>query len=116
MDLAEVMNEHYGKNNKIKIVGTRPGEKIHECMINKIESQRTFEFEDHYVILPQICNSDFGKEYPYLKGLKKVSFQDYCSNNHLVDKVRSTLHSFTYCFFFIFGRNNSRDPCGAIFV
>ena len=35
-----------------KIIGIRPGEKLHECMIPTDEARHTLEFEDHYVILP----------------------------------------------------------------
>ena len=37
-----------------KIVGIRPGEKLHELMISKDDSHLTLEFEDHYVIEPTI--------------------------------------------------------------
>lgn len=39
-------------NCKIKIVGIRPGEKIHEQMITENDSYNTFETDDKYVILP----------------------------------------------------------------
>lgn len=38
----------------IKIIGIRPGEKLHEVMISKDDSHLTLEFEDHYVITPSI--------------------------------------------------------------
>lgn len=37
---------------KIKIVGIRPGEKLHEEMITQTDSINTIEFENYYVILP----------------------------------------------------------------
>ena len=37
-----------------KIVGIRPGEKLHEIMCPRDDSHRTLEFNDHYVILPAI--------------------------------------------------------------
>ena len=43
---------------KIKIVGIRPGEKIHEEMITKSDSLNTFEFKKYFVILP---NSDYSR-------------------------------------------------------
>ena len=36
-----------------KIVGIRPGEKLHEVMITKSDARHTLEFDDHYVILPE---------------------------------------------------------------
>ena len=45
---------------KHKIIGIRPGEKIHEQMIGFEDAPHTFEFKDHYKILPAIhdCSSD----------------------------------------------------------
>lgn len=37
-----------------KIIGIRPGEKIHETMITKDDSHLTIEFDDHYVVQPSI--------------------------------------------------------------
>jgi UDP-N-acetylglucosamine 4,6-dehydratase len=48
MDLAKAI----GPNCKIKIVGIRPGEKLHEVMISSEDARNTKEFEDFYVIEP----------------------------------------------------------------
>lgn len=39
---------------ELKIVGIRPGEKLHETMCPADDSHRTIEFDDHYVIEPSI--------------------------------------------------------------
>ncbi len=39
---------------KMKEIGIRPGEKLHEKMCPKDDSYRTIEFDDHYVISPAI--------------------------------------------------------------
>lgn len=41
-----------------KIVGIRPGEKLHEVMCPSDDSHLTLEFDDHYVIKPTIQFSD----------------------------------------------------------
>jgi UDP-N-acetylglucosamine 4,6-dehydratase (inverting) len=41
---------------KIKIVGIRPGEKIHEEMITETDALNTIEFDDYFVILPSISS------------------------------------------------------------
>ncbi|KZZ41119.1 MAG: UDP-N-acetylglucosamine 4,6-dehydratase (inverting) [Saccharospirillaceae bacterium] len=35
-------------------IGIRPGEKLHEKMVPRDDANRTFEFDDHYVIAPAI--------------------------------------------------------------
>ena len=37
---------------KTKIIGIRPGEKLHEVMITKDDARMTLEFDDHYIIQP----------------------------------------------------------------
>lgn len=39
-----------------KIIGIRPGEKIHEQMIGVEDAAHTYEYDDHYKILPAIHN------------------------------------------------------------
>jgi UDP-N-acetylglucosamine 4,6-dehydratase (inverting) len=41
-----------------KIVGMRPGEKLHEQMIGEEDAPYTFEYPEHFKILPQINNWD----------------------------------------------------------
>ena len=50
IDLAEIFSEMRGK--PIKIVGMRPGEKIHESLINESESLRAKVGEKYTVVLP----------------------------------------------------------------
>lgn len=63
--LAELMTEELNaKNKEIKVVGIRPGEKIHETLVSPTESLRTVENDDIYTILPQIRLEDIEKKYP----------------------------------------------------
>lgn len=48
MDLAKAI----ASECEIKIIGIRPGEKIHEVMITEDDSRRTLEFDNYYVIQP----------------------------------------------------------------
>jgi UDP-N-acetylglucosamine 4,6-dehydratase/5-epimerase len=50
VDLAKAMAPELG----IKVIGIRPGEKMHEVMVPKDDSHLTLEFDDHYVIQPSI--------------------------------------------------------------
>jgi UDP-N-acetylglucosamine 4,6-dehydratase len=51
LDLAKAVNSD--NKIKIKIIGTRPGEKIHEEMISEYESLNTLELKDKFIILPK---------------------------------------------------------------
>ena len=67
LDLAKTMN----KNNKIKIIGLRQGEKIHEQMVSSSDSFNTLETKNFYIIL----SNDKSEVYKYYKtkyGAKKV--------------------------------------------
>ncbi len=48
-----------------KVIGVRPGEKLHEKMVSKDDSYRTFEFADHYVITPSIKFADLDVDYSH---------------------------------------------------
>ena len=47
----------------VKIVGIRPGEKLHEVMCPKDDSHLTFEFDDHFVIGPSISFTNKGNHF-----------------------------------------------------
>ena len=49
-DLARVI----ALNSKQKIIGIRPGEKLHEQMISSEDASSTYEYLEHFKILPQI--------------------------------------------------------------
>lgn len=50
-------------NLPMKIVGIRPGEKLHEVMCPADDSHRTIEFDDHFVIEPTIKFTDSNVDY-----------------------------------------------------
>jgi UDP-N-acetylglucosamine 4,6-dehydratase (inverting) len=56
---------------KHKIIGIRPGEKLHEQMISSEDSLSTFEYSDYYKILPQI--NEWSEDDLRIKSGKKVS-------------------------------------------
>lgn len=63
-DIAEAL----APNCEHKLVGIRPGEKVHEILLTEDESRHASEFEDYFVILPSFpfWDADFehGKELP----------------------------------------------------
>lgn len=50
VDLAQAMAADLSH----KIVGIRPGEKLHELMVPQDDARMTLEFKDHYTIVPSI--------------------------------------------------------------
>lgn len=65
-DLARVV----APEAKQEVVGIRPGEKLHEQMIGAEDAYYTYEYPEHYKILPQINNWD--KDANRIKDGKKV--------------------------------------------
>tara|TARA_B100000787_G_scaffold46012_2_gene33020 strand:+ start:5193 stop:6179 length:987 start_codon:yes stop_codon:yes gene_type:complete len=53
-----------------KIIGIRPGEKLHEQMISEEDSYSTYEYPDHFKILPQI--NEWGLDTNRIKNGVKV--------------------------------------------
>ncbi|MFJ8102437.1 UDP-N-acetylglucosamine 4,6-dehydratase (inverting) [Lysinibacillus sp. NPDC096212] len=49
MDLAQAI----APECDVKIIGIRPGEKLHEAMIMEDDARHTVEFDNHYVIQPE---------------------------------------------------------------
>lgn len=72
MDIAEEFSKHY--NKPIKIVGCRPGEKIHECLINESESLKCIEHDTYYIIKPYYIH-DKPFEYKSNSNLKKFKLE-----------------------------------------
>ena len=66
-DIAKVI----APEAKLKIIGIRPGEKLHEQMISSDDSNSTYEYSNYYKILPQI--NAWAKDDLRIKKSKKVS-------------------------------------------
>jgi len=77
-DLAKAINP----NCKFKIIGIRPGEKIHEEMITRSDSINSVDFGKYYAILSPFSKYPLDK-YVKLKKIKKVSQNfSYSSDNN----------------------------------
>ena len=86
-----------------RIVGIRPGEKLHEIMCPADDSHRVLEFPDHYVIAPsiEIEGLDEGYETNNLNesGLAVAQGFEYCSGTNPrflslgeISRMNETLH------------------------
>ena len=77
LDIAKAVSNEA----KIEIIGIRPGEKIHEQMIGIEDAVNTFEYENHYKILPSIYNWSIDAN--RIKNGKKVPIDfSYTSDNN----------------------------------
>ena len=75
IDLAEVILESHSLSlDNMKIIGIRPGEKIHETLISPSESVRTIEDDDYYIILPQIIIPEVDKKYSKFARLSEFRY------------------------------------------
>ena len=85
IDLAEVLIEDSGKKDvKIKELGIRPGEKLHELLFSEYESENTVYYdEEYYVILPTIVIEGLNEHYA---NQKKVDLINYNSSEGLMSK------------------------------
>ena len=83
IDIAKTINPE----KKIKIIGTRPGEKLHEILCSKDEANLTIEFKDYYILQPTIKyidrNINFFKNKNGLKGKKVKENFEYNSFNNI---------------------------------
>jgi UDP-N-acetylglucosamine 4,6-dehydratase/5-epimerase len=84
------------KNAKIKIIGIRPGEKIHEEMITVSDSQNTLDVKNFYIILPS-GNHELNKFYYKKFSAKRVpndfSYNSYKNKNYLsIQDIKSLIN------------------------
>lgn len=89
VDLIEILKEKHQANNEVELIGVRPGEKIHELMINSSEVPRTFKFNNYYVITSSIEQYHDVEVADYVSNgqkLKEDDITEYCSKDAVVSK------------------------------
>lgn len=91
VDLIDILKEKHKASNKIEVIGIRPGEKIHELMINNAEIPRTYKFNNLYVITSSI------EKYPDIKSaeyiingqeIKENEMEKYSSKDVVISKEK----------------------------
>lgn len=90
-DLAEAMLP----GCKMKEVGIRPGEKLHEIMITTEDSFNTYEYDKHFIVYPQMVFND--RQVPDISGRKVEEGFSYSSGSNKewlsVEDIRELLKS-----------------------
>ena len=78
--LAKVLKKIFKSRSKIRIIGTRHGEKLHETLVSREEMARAINEKKYYRI--KIDNRDLNYDFFEIKGNKKLNLiEDYNSNN-----------------------------------
>jgi UDP-N-acetylglucosamine 4,6-dehydratase len=84
IDIANSFSEKYKK--PIKLVGVRPGEKLHECLINETERYKTVMKDNVYVIKPYyIEEGKFGDKLEF--ETEYTSNLDLCKDKETINKL-----------------------------
>ncbi len=95
VDIAKVITPQA----KHKIIGIRPGEKLHEQMISSEDSHSTYEYSNYYKILPKI--NEWWKDNLRIKNGKKVptgfvyssdNNKEWMTKSHLKKWIDSNLN------------------------
>ena len=83
IDVARAINPNY----KIKIIGIRPGEKLHEEMITLSDGLNSLELKDFYIILPRL---NLSKKY------NKTQNEYILKNYYIRKKAKRLPENFSY--------------------
>jgi UDP-N-acetylglucosamine 4,6-dehydratase/5-epimerase len=90
LDLIDILKEKHKSSLKVENIGLRPGEKIHELMINYAEIPRTYYFKNRYIITSEIEKYQDLEPVPeYLdenKRLSQKNLHEYSSEQAVVSK------------------------------
>ena len=88
-DLAEAMCP----GCKMKEIGIRPGEKLHEIMVTVEDSYMTYEYDKHFIVYPQVTWND--RQRINISGTKVANGFSYSSGNNTewlsVEQIRQLL-------------------------
>ena len=86
-DLAHVVNELFGGTGKVKVIGTRHGEKLFESLLSREEAAKAIDLGEYFRIPADTRDLNYGLYYEEGNtGLSKV--QEYNSHNtKRLDKV-----------------------------
>lgn len=90
VDLIDILTERNNINAEIELVGIRPGEKIHELLMNSSEISRSYQFKDLYIITSSIRQFSGMKVSTAVKDqgkkLSEEEYPDYSSENYVLPK------------------------------
>jgi len=101
-DLAEVMIDELAQNCgyspneiKMKIIGTKPGEKLYEELMTEDEARRALESEDMFIVLPEMKELSHIDKYSYPSVSEIAEVKAYTSKDvkHLTrEEIKEILY------------------------
>jgi UDP-N-acetylglucosamine 4,6-dehydratase/5-epimerase len=79
-DLAQALIELYKSNSKVRVIGTRHGEKLYETLVNREEMAKSVDMGDYYRIPADKRDLNYASYFS--EGEEKISvIEDYHSHN-----------------------------------
>ncbi|WP_028580976.1 nucleoside-diphosphate sugar epimerase/dehydratase [Desulfogranum japonicum] len=97
-DLAQALKELFNKDNPIRVIGTRHGEKLYESLVSREEMAKAKDQGDYYRIPAD--NRDLNYAQYFSQGEEKISqIEDYTSHNTArlnVEQVKALLLKLDY--------------------
>ncbi|HPR08476.1 MAG TPA: polysaccharide biosynthesis protein, partial [Denitromonas sp.] len=79
-DLAQALKELLGRDNPVKIIGTRHGEKLYESLVSREEMAKAEDMGRYYRIPAD--NRDLNYKKYFVEGEQRISeLDDYTSHN-----------------------------------
>jgi FlaA1/EpsC-like NDP-sugar epimerase len=86
VDLAEVMIQelaepsgHRPEDIRIRVIGKRDGEKLHEELMTDDEAERAWECEDMFMILPRVLSFEEPLNYPVQGEFSRTRIREFSS-------------------------------------
>lgn len=97
-DLAIALKEIFNKENSIKIIGTRHGEKLYESLVSREEMSKAVDMGRYFRI--EADNRDLNYNKYFIEGEEKLSeLEDYTSHNTQrlnIEEIKSLLLKLDY--------------------
>lgn len=94
MDIAKAI----APNAEPEIIGIRPGEKLHECMITEDDSRQALEFDSYFAILPDLDWYTHAYKVESMGGKPCAEDFNYNSGNNTewltIDELRTMINDF----------------------
>jgi len=97
-DLAEALKKLFGSNSKIKVIGTRHGEKAHEALLTREEKAKCTDMGDYFRVPADTRDLNYEKYFE--EGEKEINaLEEYTSENTQrlgVKEIIEKLHTVDY--------------------